>query len=252
MTRATTDDSAITSLGELMRLEKERLADEARGRLKEHQAKLHADELAAARLLQEDEARRLREAERDAERDRAAKVFAARLEAEKASTIERERVSAAEAAHEKSREKEREHELSVKRLELQAAAERSPIGTLVGYALALVVLLGSAGLHFGLVRPAAEAKLAEATSRAASEGIALGHAKDDLGAAKSRADGLGRELAESRSRVSALEAEVQALKQGKSKPGPAQALGGAPLRLPTKTAEPCLKGDPMCPTIETH
>ena len=255
MTRPTskpTDESAISSLGELMRLEKERVVEKERGRLREHQAKLAKDQETAERLLRDEASKNRAAAEAAAARDREAALAIARLEAEKAGSIERERVLAVEGAREAAREKEREHELSIKRLELRAAAEKSPVAGLVGYAVAVVVLFGALGLHFGMSKPAADAKNAELSDRADKESAALGRAKDDVVIAKARADRLERDLSDSRTRVSALELEVSALKAAKVKPGATLVAGAlVPARpvVPVVPVRACENGDPLCPTI---
>jgi hypothetical protein len=249
-TSKSTDDSAISSLGELMRLEKERLADEEKGRLRAHEAKLAADQEAAARLVRLEEVQRQAAREAALERDLREKTVSARLDAEKAAILERERVSAIEAAREKTREKEREHELEVRRLELRAAAEKSPVAGLVGYALAFLVLVGAVGVHFGVTGPRADAKVAELSFLVSTNTVTVGLLKDDLNAAKNRADALSKELSLARSRVSDLESEIVTLKSQKPKVGGPSGTAIPVHKLPA--GEPCQKGDPMCPTIETR
>lgn len=252
MTRSTskpgTSESSISSLGELMRLEKERQEEEERGRLREHEKKLRADEEAARRLLAaEEEARQAVLAEARA-RDERERVLAAKIDAEGKATIEREKVRAIEAAREAERAKEREHELTVKRLELQAAAERSPVATLAGYALAALVLVAGLLAQMLLVGPAHDRKIAEMSETTKQNGIAIEGLRGERDAQKARADGATKDLEASRGKVSALEARIAALEATRFPKG---APGHGPVVAPSppKPGETCLKGDPMCFTI---
>ena len=231
------DDSSVSSLGELMRLEKERVASDERRKLAAHEAKLAAEARAAEALLREEEARR-----RDAERAREIRAeedrrLEARIEAEKRAAIERERVL------------EREHELAVKRLEVLASAERAPAAGLFGYALAGLVALGSAAGYFGALRPAAEARLAEADSVLRQNGVALERARADLAAEKAKAEAASRDVSRGEARIAALEAELRAARA--HAPSTHTPTGGPHVGTSKgPSAEPpCVPGDPLCPTI---
>ncbi|MFO0641738.1 MAG: hypothetical protein U0183_21115 [Polyangiaceae bacterium] len=243
------DDSSVSSLGELMRLEKERVASEEKRHLAAHEAKLAAEARAAEALLREEEARR-----RDAERAREIRAeedrrLEARIEAEKRAAIERERVLAEGQVAERARVLEREHELAVKRLEVLASAERSPAAGLFGYALAGLVALGSAAGYFGIVRPAAEARLAEADALLRQNGVALERARADLAAEKAKAEATSRDVSRGEARIAALEAELRAARaHAPSTHAPTGPHAGTS-KGPSAAEPPCVPGDPLCPTI---
>ena len=247
--KPTTSESSVTSLGELMRLEKERQDEEENLRLREHQAKLRADEDAAKRLLAAEEEARTKVAAEVRLREQEAAVLAGRIDAETRATVERQKVLALEAAREAERQRERDHELSVKRLELQAAAERSPTSTLVGYGVAVVVLVAAVLVQVLVLGPNSDAKLAQVSEIAKQNGVALDTLRSERDGQKRRADGLTKDLAESHQRLTALETELAQLKAARApKAGP---LGPTPAPGPRNPSadQPCQKGDPLCPTI---
>jgi len=246
----TTESSSMSSLGELMRIEKERQTEEENARLREHEAKLRADEDAAKRLVAaEDEARRKVAEESRAHAEEAARV-AARAEAEGRAVVEREKVLAQEAARETQRQKERDHELAVRRLELQAAAERSPLASLAGYGLAAVVLVVAVLVQLLVVGPAHAREVAAAADATKQQGHTIDTLRAERDGQKARADGSTKELDQARTRLAALEAELAQIKVA-SRGGKAGAFVPAPPPSPraTKPGEPCQKGDPLCPTI---
>ena len=251
MTRSTSkpqEDSAISSLGELMQLERERVAAEERSRLAEHEEKLRADQAAAERLvrLEEERTRKLREDEaRRLAADRLAEAEA-RVRAE--ADAEKNRLLAIEAAREQARAKEREHELSLARLSLQEKAARSPVTELVGYGAAVLIALASVGTYLAVLAPRADARVTEATRIADERAQELARVKSSLEAERSRSAGLGTELASSREQVASLEKRVAALQVAALKGDRVQSIS-VPVSTPSApapTAKPCPKGDPLC------
>lgn len=251
MTRSTSkphEDSAISSLGELMRLERERVAAEERSRLAEHEEKLRADQEAAERLVRSEEERTRKAREEDARRLAAERVAEVEARVRAEAEAEKTRLLAIEAARERARAEEREHELSLARLSLQEKAARSPLAELVGYGVAALVALAGVGTYVAVLAPRADARVAEATRIADERGQELARAKSSVEAERARSTGLGNELAASREQIASLEKRVAALQLAALKGDRVQAIAvpvTAP-KDPTPTTKPCPKGDPLC------
>lgn len=192
----TEPSSVLFSLGELMRLEEQRVTDEQRqadaARAAAERARREADERAAAEQLARLEAERAR---REAE-ERAAREEAARLEAMRAAAVERARIEAEERARMTAVAAVQEHEKSLVALREDASKKR--LSRWLGGSIAAAVLLaaGSAGLYFGKIQPEAQARQRETA-------VALAEAKEELERTR-------RELEEREGAVARLQAERDA------------------------------------------
>jgi colicin import membrane protein len=147
------ETSALFSLGELMRLEQTRIAEEEAQR----KARLLAEEVArreAERLAREEERQRLlREEEQrreDAERER---ERVARLEAIRQAELERARVEAEQRARLETLTAQQQHEQRLKALETDAGKKRLSRALRLTLGLSLVLMVGGAAFYFGRVRP---------------------------------------------------------------------------------------------------
>lgn len=242
------EDSAISSLGELMELERERVAAEERSRLAEHEEKLRADQDAAERLLRLEEERTRKAREMDERRAASERVAEAEARVRAEAEAEKTRLLAVEAAREQSRAKEREHELLLARLSLQEKAARSPVTELVGYGVAVLVLLAGVGGYFAVLAPRADARVAEATRLADERAQELTRAKSSLEVERGRATRLAGELEAARAEVLSLERRVAILQLATTKGQPVSSIA-VPLgtsKEPIPPAKPCPKGDPLC------
>ena len=252
------DESVQFSLKELLKLEDQRIEEQARER--------DAREAAAARASAEDERRRraeaeaqARAAEEDRERQRRTELEElARREAMQKAIVEQARLEVEARTRGDERERERRHEMEIARL--RTSKNSSSLGALVG-ASALgggVMLMVTLGLHFGVQKPAGERHIAEL--------------REDITAAKGRADELarqleeqrrladerGRQLADARDQIRALAAKTPAAPpspHARGKLGLTPSTSGAQTPAPTPAPKPvekdCLPGDPMCFSLKT-
>jgi len=246
------DESVQFSLKELLKLEDQRLEEQARERA--------AREAVAAREREEAERLRRVDVEAQAKADAAAREHQrrteleelARREAMQKAIVEQSRLEVEVRARADERERERRHEIAIEQLRSTSKRGQS-LGALMaasalgGGVMAIVGIV----IHLGVLRPAAERRLA-----GLEQGVA---------AAEGRADQLGRQLDEERRRGGERERQLadarnalQAL-TSKSPPLPATTkLGRTP---PYKGATPktvekekdndCLDGDPMCFSLKT-
>lgn len=195
--------SVLFSLGELMRIEEQRVVEERQqvddARAAVERARLEAEARSAAEQRARLEAERVRrEAEARAEREEAA-----RLEAMRAAAIERARIEAEEKARMLAMAAAQEHEKSL--VALREDASKKKLSRLLGGSIAGALLLaaGGAGLYFGKIRPEAEAK-EQATA------VALANAKEEL-------DRTRRELAAREESVDRLQRERDAATDARKK-----------------------------------
>jgi hypothetical protein len=151
------ESSATFSLGELMKLEDERVAKEKR----ELEAKMKADadaKLAAIAKAKAD-ASAAAEAKRRADFDELA-----RREAMRKAPVEQARIEGDDRARAAERERERRHELELAALRSQRDHEKSTgIGPLIG-AMALggaLMLAVALAVHFGVEKPATDRRITE-------------------------------------------------------------------------------------------
>ncbi|MFO0735402.1 MAG: hypothetical protein U0270_05965 [Labilithrix sp.] len=249
-TPARSEGSVQFSLGELMKLEDERIAEQAR----EREANERAVALAAAeaerqaRLVEEARVRADQEAEtrrRHAELDELA-----RREAMQKATVEQARLEVEARARAEERERERRHEL-----ELQSARAAAPRPANVGSLLAatglggVLMLVVTCVLHFGVTQPANDRRFAELELRAST-------AENKLLAADANAERSRKTIASLERKTAELEAENTRLTKDAAST-PAIKKGAPPSAHPTvapakpKAETTCVdERDPMCFTIK--
>lgn len=243
-----TEGSVTFSLGELMKLEDERVAEQAREREESEraamQAKLEAER--QERAAEEAKARAAQEAEHT--RRRAELDELARREAIQKATVEQARLEVEARARADERERERAHELA-----LQAARTATPketgLGSLLG-AMGMgggLVALVTCILHFGVTQPANERRFAELELRAST-------AEHKLSEAETSADKSRKTIAALEQKSAALEADNKTLREATPAPPGKKPPTGVhpPAPIKTKTAETgCAdEHDPMCFAIK--
>lgn len=248
------EESVQFSLKELLELEDQRLAEQARER--------DAREVAAARERAEAERRRREEAEAHAraeeearERQRRTELEElARREAMQKGIVEQARLEVEVRARAEERERERRHEIEIERLR-STAKKGGSLGALIGASAigGSVMAIVALAIHLGVHAPAAERRVAEL--------------QRSMTAAEARADELARQLDGQRRAVSErdrqladAQEQIRALTAQKSAPasGTGSKLGlGAPgpkapvVRPSNKEEKECLPGDPMCFSLKT-
>lgn len=241
------EQSEPFSLSELMKLEDERL--------RELQQERVAREESAARERADSERRRREEAdaaERAAadarERARQAELeLVARREAMQKAVVEQSRLEVEVRARAEERELERKHELELQRLRM--AGKTGQLGSLAGATFlgGAVMLCVTLAVHFAVVKPSNEHRLAELQMNVVGESTRAEELVREIGEQKRTKEGLERT-------VSSQAQEIEQLKSRCAKaPAPTIAHKTAPSAPPPPPPPPplhCLKGDPLCPTIQ--
>jgi hypothetical protein len=248
MTRKTpvrSEGSATFSLGELMKLEDERVAEQAREREANERAEIAAKAEAErrAKAAEQEAAERRRRAELDE---------LARREALQRAAVEQARLEVDARTRVAERERERQHELA-----LQAARATTPKPTGLG------ALLGATGLggglmlvvtcivHFGVMQPATDRRLSELELRATT-------AEHKLSEAETSADKSRKTIAVLEQRNATLELDNRNLRDAANAKTPTSSQPHGP-RGPTAPTKPKLsetacadEHDPMCFSIKPH
>ena len=233
------EGSATFSLGELMKLENERVAEQERDREEATRAAARAAEAVAAK------------ASADAEADAAKKKRAeldelARRDAIQRAVVEQARLEVDARTRADERERERQHEVAlVNARNAPPPPKTTGLGALAGAtglggALMLVVAMV---IHFAVEKPAIERQLTELDLRA-------GTAEQRASSAEQKIEQQQRMIAALEKNKSALEAQLATA----SNPAPSPVKpppGGKPVptRSAPKTDEkkaPCPDHDPMC------
>ncbi len=242
------EESVESSLGELMKLEEERVREDEVSRLAQHQAKLRADAEAVSRAMAAEAERLREEAERKVQQEREAHEHAMRFEAFKAAEIERTRVATLEAARNEARRLELEHEQVMARIagEARGGGVSPLLPASLGFAVALA--LGVAVELLWLAPRSAE-QLARADGAALQSAVAAGVAKDGLAAEQAASARLRKELGAARDRIAALEVSPPGTPAPPAPPHPSPVPRRPRTLLGSWNGEPCLTGDPLCPTI---
>jgi colicin import membrane protein len=196
--------SVLFSLGELMKLEEQRIEEERHvvdaQRAAVERARVEAEARAAREQAMRLEAERAR---REAE-ERAAREEGARLEAMRAAAVERARIEAEEKARLAAMTAAQEHEKSLVALREDASKKR--LSRWLGGSIAAAVLLaaGGLGLYFGKIQPEAEA-------RERATAMQLEQARSDLDKAKRELEGRERAVEDlQRERDAATDARKKA------------------------------------------
>jgi colicin import membrane protein len=191
--RGSEGSSVLFSLGELMKIEEQRVDEERRRhddeRAAAEAARLEAEARAAAERSARIEAERAR-AELEA---RAAREEEARHQAMRAAAIERARIEAEERARLAAMTAAQEHEQQLVALREDASKKR--LSRWLGGSIAAAILLGAGalGVYWGKIRPEAEAR-----ERAAAA---------ELDRVKGELDRTKRELAQREAAVADLQRE---------------------------------------------
>ncbi len=239
------DQSVQFSLKELMKLETERIAEEQRSREAREVAAVEERAEVEARRRSEAEARERDQAELDAQRRLAEGLEAARREAMQKAIVEQARIEVETRARGEERDRALRHELELSRIRASETKGQSPLLMVAAGAAAMLLL--ALGAHFAVVKPAADHRLADRERSTA--------------AASARADQAERRLVQQSATIEGLEkasstaqAELANLKQqlAKMKPSAPPPLPRTPTIRPKSPAPsvPCLRGDPMCPTVD--
>lgn len=247
------EESAQFSLKELLELEEQRLAEQARER--------EAREAAAARERAEAERRRREDAEASAraseearERQRRTELEElARREAMQKAIVEQARLEVEVRARAEERERERRHEIEIERLR-STTKRGTSMGALLG-ASALgggVMAVVAIAIHLGIHAPAAGRREAELQRNV----VAAEARTEELAR---QLDGLQSALRERERRLADAQDQIRALTDEKPSP-PSSTIGKLGQKVPTsrsfadpsrKDEKDCLPGDPMCFSLKT-
>jgi hypothetical protein len=244
---ARNEDSVQFSLGELMKLEDQRVAENARDREARERAAVLAEAEAARREEAAIEARRRAEQEWEERRRRSELDDLARREAMQKATIEQARLEVEARARAEERERERQHELALQaaRAAAQKPASLGPLIAATGLGGGLMLLI-TCIVHFSVTQPANERRLTELELRATTS--------------EQRAVDLQTEVDKSRKTIAALEqknaslvTENDALRAAPPvKNGPRPPVPPRPPSQPKKAEPSCVDDhDPMCFTIKS-
>lgn len=246
------EGSVQFSLGELLKLEDERVAEQAREREAEARAQIVAAATAEREARAAEEAQARAEEAALAERRRAELDAMARREAMQRATVEQARLEVEARTRAGERERERQHELALQTART-AVAKPAGLGPLLaatglGGGLMLVVVCI---LHFGVTQPAQERRLTELELRATT-------AEQKLGEAEANADRTRKTVASLEQHAAALEAENRSLRQAPPAPPTGRPPKTGPGSGPTRSGPagkpepgPCAdEHDPMCFTIK--
>ena len=239
------------SLEELLRLEDERISEQQRARSAQAAAAAREREIGEERRRAEEEARRRAELDEQEKRRRAELDEIARREAMQKAIVEQARLEVDVRARAAERDLERRHEIELERL--RAEGRKGQLGRLAGAALlgGAVMLAVLLTIHLGVAKPAADRRLGELAG--------------SLLAAEARANAAAQQVEEQRKVIGALDhklrataAELEGL-QARSTPRPSSPSSGPgggqpPVRPPPgrpalPPTPPCLRGDPLCPTL---
>jgi hypothetical protein len=239
------EGSVTFSLGELMKLEDERVAEQAREREANERAQI------AAKVEAE---RQARAAEHEAaeHRRRAELDELARREALQKAAVEQARLEVEARTRVAERERERQHELA-----LQAARATTPKPTGLGALLGAtglgggLMLLVTCIVHFGVIQPATDRRISELELRATT-------AEHKLSEAETNADKSRKSIAALEQKNAALETDNRNLRDAanvKTPTAPHPTGPHAPITpskpKPAETA--CAdEHDPMCFSIKPH
>jgi len=244
--KATRSEGSVQfSLGELLKLEDERVGDEAREREAREQALITSQADAARREQAEVDAKFRAEVEANERRQRAELDAVAEREALQRAKVEQVRLEVDARTRADERERERRHELE---LSTVRSVQPKPTGlgalfgaTGLGGGLMLAVALV---VHFGIHQPTNERRFAELELRA---GTAEQHASD-----------AERKLEEQRKQIAALDKGKATLEKTVSDLQAAPTVKpptrpGGPNRTPAPPPKPVVKEadcddkiDPMC------
>lgn len=245
------EESVQFSLQELLKIEDERLGEQRRATAEREANAARTREEEARRKSAESEAQARKEAEDRANAARAELDELARREAMQKAVVEQARLEVEVRARTEERERERAHEIAIERLRSEAKGGSVSLGSLsfaagLGAGIMLAVVLA---VHFLVMKPAADRRVAELEGQLA-------------GALAQRGE-LSRQIEEQRRAVADRERRLadalHELETARAKPPTpsAPSPGGPPMKwkpgptAPAQAPEPdCLDGDPMCYSLK--
>lgn len=240
------DQSVQFSLKELMKLETDRIAEEQREREAREVAAVKERAEVEARRRGEAEARDRDQAELEARRRLAEGEEEARREAMQKAIVEQARVEVETRARGEERERARRHELELEKVRTSEAKAPSPF--LAGAGGAAAMLLLALGVHFVVVKPAGDQRLADRSRSAAAAEESAEHADRRFVEQRATIEGLEKAANDARTELANLKKELLAQKKAPAPPLPPRAPALQP--KPAAPAVPCRKGDPLCFTVE--
>lgn len=253
--RDQTDESVQFSLKELLKLEDERLEEQARVKQAGEAALAREREETRRREQLEAEAQARAEAETRERRRQTELEELARREAIEKAIVEQSRLEVEVRARADERERERRHELEVERLRNEGKKGQS-LGSLIGAAAmgGVIMLVVGLAIHLGVIKPSADRRTAElelSAVTARERADELGRQLDEQRRVLGERD---RQLADARTQLDALAAKTPS---ATSAPSRGRAIAspprhGSPAAPPQGASQPdCLAGDPMCFSLKT-
>lgn len=249
------EQSVQFSLKELLKLEDERLEEQRReleARLAQEKRNAQTEALRKAA-----EAQAQQEAiEKEIAAQKAAELDAlARREAMQKAVVEQARLEVEARTRTEERELERRHEIELARVRAQSVGEKNQLGRMAGSALlgGVVMLLVLMTIHFGVNKPAADRRSAEMQERLTSLEARVTEADRRAQDERKRGDDLQGQLDAANKR--ALGVAPKGIVERSSKPTTTAPVVrnptvGGPPSPPASPPMVCLKGDPLCPTIQ--
>jgi len=252
---ASTEGSALISLGELFKLEERRVEEEQRARHRQHEQDRHAREERIAQQRAELEAKKA-EAERErSERDKAEAEDAARLAGAMLGFISRAQIEAEAAATERARRAEHSRELELERLRQASSAQGLRRIAAAVAAVGLLAVGTLLGAYFGVIAPQNERMESALRNEADAK-------SDEVHALRQKVDDSRRSESAQAARLAAAEKERDryrdetvelraALQQTGKKSAATPASTAARPPATTVAEQRCqYEGDPMCPYIQ--
>jgi hypothetical protein len=247
------EQSVQFSLKDLLKLEEERL-DEQRRELETRLAQEKATAQNEA-LRKAAEAQAREEAiEKEIAAQKAAELDAlARREAMQKALVEQARLEVEARTRTEERDLERRHEI-----ELAKARATNPkshgLGSIAGSALlgGVVMLLVVAGIHFGVTKPAADHRMAEMQTTLGSLETRVTEANRLAQDERKRADELQGQLNKANQKIAELSTKTTTTTTTTTTGTVRNPTSGRVTPPPPPPPPPvvCLKGDPLCPTIQ--
>jgi hypothetical protein len=243
------DESVQFSLQELLKIEDERLEEQARAKAAREAAEARKRDEAERRRLEESEANARAEAEARERQRRGELEDIARREAMQKAIVEQGRLEVEVRARAEERDRERRHELEIERLRTTNKTGPS-IGALAGAAAmgGGILFVIALAIELAVLKPAEERRFIELQRK--------------ISVAEGRVDDVGKQLDEQRRVVAERDrqladarTEIDALKRDRKTPATPPAHGKlSPMVAPapkTPEAPDCHPLDPMCFSLKT-
>jgi hypothetical protein len=252
------EPSVQFSLKELLKLEDERLEEQRRdAQAREAQAQANA-RTEALRKAAEAQARE-EAIEKEMAAQKAAELDAlARREAMQKAVVEQARLEVEARTRTQERELERRHEIELAKV--RSTNQKSQLGSIAGSALlgGAVMLLVVAGIHFGATKPAADRRMAEMQTTLGSLETRVTEADRRAQDERKRGDDLQGQLNAANKKIAELSASTKGASSTTTTSSSTTVrnptVGGTTHHVTPPPPPPppvsCLKGDPLCPTIQ--